>query len=53
MRIILRVLLKYKLYAKLFKYTFNRNEITFLNFVINKNDIKIKQLRIKVIVYQK
>ena len=48
--IILRVLLKYKLYAKLFKYAFNYSEITFLNFVINKNDIKMKQLRIKAIV---
>ena len=50
MRIILRVLLKYKLYAKLFKCAFNRNEIIFLNFVINKNDIKIKQSRVKVII---
>ena len=50
MRMILQVLLKHKLYAKLFKYTFNRNEIIFLNFVINRNNIKIKQLRIKVIV---
>ena len=49
-RMILQVLLKHKLYAKLFKYTFNRNEIIFLNFVINRNNIKIKQLRIKVIV---
>ena len=50
MRIILRVLLKHKLYAKLFKCTFNRNEIIFLNFVIDRNNIKIKQLRIKTIV---
>ena len=50
MRMILQILLKYKFYTKLFKYAFNRSEIIFLNFVIDKNNIKIKQLRIKVIV---
>ena len=49
-RMILRALLKHKLYAKLFKCAFNRNEIIFLSFVVGKNDIKMKQLRIKVIV---
>ena len=50
MCIILRILLKHKFYTKLFKYTFNCNKIIFLNFVINKNNIKIKKLYIKVIV---
>ena len=50
MRIILQVLLKHKFYAKLFKCAFNRSEIIFLNFVIDRNNIKMKQLRIKVIV---
>ena len=46
---ILRALLKHRLYAKLFKCAFNRSEITFLNFVIGKNDIKMKQLCVKAI----
>ena len=49
MYIILRILLKYCFYIKLFKYVFNCSEIIFLKFVINKNNIKIKQLRIKTI----
>ena len=49
-RMILRVLLKHRFYAKLFKCTFNRSEITFLSFVIGKNDIKMKQSRIEAIV---
>ena len=49
MRMILRALLKYRLYAKLSKCVFNRAEITFLRFVIEKNDIQMKQSRIDII----
>ena len=38
-RMILRALLRYRLYAKLSKCAFNRAKITFLRFVIEKNDI--------------
>ena len=48
-KLILKILLTHRLYAKLFKCAFNRNEIIFLNFIINKNDIKMKQSRIDAI----
>ena len=48
-RMILRALLKYRFYTKLSKYVFNRAEIIFLEFVIEKNDIQIKQSRIDII----
>ena len=45
-RKILRALLKHRLYAKLSKCAFNRSEIIFLNFVIDSQDIQMKQSRI-------
>ena len=48
-RMILKTLLRYRLYAKLSKCAFNRAKITFLRFVIEKNDIQMKQSRIDVI----
>ena len=39
MQKILRVLLKHRLYIKLSKYAFNRDEVTFLRFIINQRDI--------------
>ena len=49
MRIILRVLLKHRFYAKLSKCAFNRSEVTFLDFVVDRNGIKMKQSRIEAI----
>jgi len=46
---ILRALLKYWLYVKLSKCTFNRNEVIFLRFVIKWRDIQMKQSSIDVI----
>ena len=48
-RMILRALFRYRLYAKLSKCAFNRAKITFLKLVIEKNDIQMKQSRIDVI----
>jgi len=45
----LRALLEYRLYAKLSKYVFNCDEIIFLDFVVEKQDIQIKQARIETI----
>ncbi len=39
---ILRALLKYRLYVKLLKCTFNRNEVIFLRFVIKWRSIQMK-----------
>ncbi len=39
---ILRALLKYQLYVKLLKCTFNRNEVIFLRFVIKWRSIQMK-----------
>ena len=44
-----RALLRYRFYAKLSKCAFNRAKMTFLRFVIEKNDIQMKQSRIDVI----
>ncbi len=46
---ILRVLLKYWLYVKLSKYTFNHSKVIFLRFVMRWKDIQIKQFYINVI----
>ncbi len=46
---ILRALLKYRLYVKLLKCTFNRNEVIFLRFVIKWRSIQMKQSYIDVI----
>ncbi len=46
---ILRALLKYWLYVKLLKCTFNHNEVIFLRFVIKRRDIQMKQFHIDVI----
>ncbi len=39
---ILRALLKYQLYVKLLKCTFNRSKVIFLRFMIKRRDIQIK-----------
>ncbi len=49
MRKILRALQKYRLYVKLLKCTFNRNEVIFLRFVIKRRSIQMKQSCIDVI----
>ncbi len=46
---ILHVLLKYWLYVKLSKCTFNRSEVIFLRFVIKRNEIQMKQSYIDAI----
>ena len=46
----LRALLKHRLYTKLSKCVFNRNEITFLRFIINQHNIQMKLTRIKTII---
>ncbi len=48
-RKILRALLKYWLYIKLSKCTFNHSEIIFLRFMIKRRDIQMKQFHINVI----
>jgi len=48
-RKILRALLKYRLYVKLLKCTFNRSEVIFLRFVIKRRNIQMKQSRINAI----
>ena len=48
-RMILRALLKHRFYAKLSKCAFNRSEVIFLNFVIDRDDIKMEQSRIEAI----
>ena len=50
MRQILRALLKHRLYIKLSKCAFNRDEVTFLKFIINQHNIQIKQARIEIII---
>ena len=50
MRQILRALLKHRLYIKLSKCAFNRDEITFLRFIINQYNIQMKQTRIEIII---
>ena len=49
-RKILRALLKYRLYTKLSRYAFNRSEIIFLSFVIDKQNIQMKQSRIDTMI---
>ena len=46
---ILRVLLAHRLYAKLSKCAFNYIEISFLDFIISRRDIQMKQSHIDVI----
>ncbi len=46
---ILRTLLKYQLYIKLLKYTFNHSKVIFLRFVIKWRNIQMKQSHINVI----
>ena len=46
---ILRALLKYQLYVKLSKCTFNRSKVIFLRFMIEWKDIQMKQSCINVI----
>ncbi len=46
---ILRTLLKYWLYIKLLKCTFNHSKVIFLRFVIKWRDIQMKQFHINVI----
>jgi len=48
-RKILRTLLKYWLYVKLLKCTFNRSEVIFLKFMIKRKDIQMKQSHIDII----
>ncbi len=48
-RKVLRALLKYRLYIKLLKCTFNHSEVIFLRFVIKRRDIQMKQSCIDVI----
>jgi len=48
-RKILRALLKYQLYVKLSKCTFNRSEVIFLRFVIKRRSIQMKQFHIDAI----
>ena len=48
-RKILRALFTHRLYAKLSKCAFNCIEVSFLDFIINRRDIQMKQLRIDVI----
>ena len=48
-RKILRVLLTHRLYVKLSKCVFNKSEIIFLRFVIDRHDIQMKQTRIEII----
>ncbi len=47
---ILRTLLKYWLYIKLLKCTFNHSKVIFLRFVIKWRDIQMKQSHINVII---
>ncbi len=47
---ILHVLLKYWLYIKLLKCTFNRSEVIFLRFMIKQRNIQMKQFHINVII---
>ncbi len=46
---ILRALLKYRLYVKLSKCTFNRDEVIFLRFMIKRRNIQMKQFHINAI----
>ncbi len=46
---ILRALLKYWLYVKLSKCTFNRSEVIFLRFMLEWRDIQMKQFHINAI----
>ncbi len=46
---ILRTLLKYQLYVKLLKCTFNHSKVIFLRFMIKRRDIQMKQSCINVI----
>ena len=48
-RRVLWALLTHRLYAKLSKCVFNRSEIFFLEFVVRKYEIEIKQSRIEII----
>ncbi len=47
---ILRVLLKYQLYIKLSKCTFNHSKVIFLRFMIKQKDIQMKQSCINIII---
>ncbi len=46
---ILRALLKYRLYVKLSKCTFNHNKVIFLRFMIKRRSIQMKQSHINAI----
>ncbi len=47
---ILHMLLKYWLYVKLLKCTFNHNKVIFLRFMIKWRNIQMKQSHINVII---
>ena len=49
-RLMLKTLLRYRLYVKLKKCEFNKEKIIFLDFVVERNDIQMKRSRINVIV---
>ena len=49
-RLMLKALLRYRLYVKLKKCEFNKKEIIFFDFVVERNDIQMKRSRIDVIV---
>ena len=48
-RKVLRALLEHRLYAKLSKCAFNRDEVTFLGFIVNRRGIQMEQSRIEAI----
>ena len=49
-RLMLKALLRYRLYVKLKKCEFNKKEIIFFDFVVERNDIQMKRSRIDAIV---
>jgi hypothetical protein len=49
-KLILKKLIKYKLYAKLEKCRFHLKEVNYLNYLIELFEIRIKHARIKTIL---
>ena len=49
-RLMLKTLLRYRLYVKLKKCEFNKEEVSFLSFVVERNGIQMKRSRIDAIV---
>ena len=49
-RLMLKALLRYRLYVKLKKCEFNKEKIIFFDFVVERNDIQMKRSRINAIV---